>query len=98
MLIITGAEAPFPLTSQSDQANITVFGVILDDQDDQTTNVLVGRRQSKRHLFGIRFVGRYRRQIFIMHMMAISIVDISAGRFFISFRIPERNRYQAVKV
>jgi len=40
MLLITGAEA-FPLTSQSEQANITVFGVILDDQDDQTTNVLV---------------------------------------------------------
>ncbi|MDD5735874.1 MAG: hypothetical protein PHQ39_10465 [Methanothrix soehngenii] len=87
MLLVTGAEA-FPLTSQSDQANITVFGVILDDQDDQTTNVLVDVGKAKG-----------------TSLASASLVDTedkfynaydgyfdsgySAGRFFISFRVPK---------
>jgi hypothetical protein len=85
--LCVGVQA-FPLTSQSDQANITVFGVILDDQDGQTTNVLVdvGKAQGT-------------------SLASASLVDTedkfynaydgyfdsgySAGRFFVSFKVPK---------
>jgi len=79
VLLITGAEA-FPLTSQSDQANITVFGVILDDQDDQTTNVLVDVGKAKGTSLASASLS-IQKTNFIMHMMAISIVDILQADF-----------------
>jgi hypothetical protein len=96
LLLLTGAQA-FPLTGQSDQANITVFGIIQKDQDSQTMNILVDTAKAQGSCLASASLVDTEDKFYNAYDGNFDS-GYYADRFYMSFRVPKGTEIKRLRL